>query len=55
MRWKPKPEPEWQRHFAWLPIYVCGTWVWWEWTERRFLRGGFCDGIWEYRLLPQSP
>ena len=39
----------WERWFAWHPIWIGLTRVWWEPVERRLRMYGY-DSIWEYRL-----
>lgn len=46
------PFEVWQRWFAWRPVWVGFTRVWWEHVERRKKMWGY-DPIWEYRL-PQE-
>ena len=44
------PFKVWRRWFAWYPIEVGDTLVWWEWVERRWRMSGW-EAIWEYRLV----
>ena len=39
----------WTPWFAWLPIYVGHTRIWWESVERKLKMYGH-DPVWEYRL-----
>lgn len=41
----------WTRWFAWFPVEVGNTWVWWEPVERKLRPFGY-DLVWEYRLPP---
>lgn len=48
---EPKPYKEWNRWFAWHPIWISNTWVWLETVERKFVcitEGGV---FYEYRLI----
>lgn len=35
MRWKRKPQKEWEPFFAIFPIEINGEYVWLEWLERK--------------------
>jgi hypothetical protein len=50
-----KARPEWRRWFAWHPIRIGRERIWWEWVERRWHGGGFGDGVFEYRGVPEWP
>lgn len=39
----------WQAWFAWRPVFIGHTMVWWEPVERKLRMWGY-DPIWEYRL-----
>lgn len=53
MRWKNKPQPEWYRSFAWLPVLVADEWVWLEWFEWRAVNVNYA-GWDEERRIPGS-
>lgn len=40
----------WEKWFAWYPIHVGWTRVWWEHVERRLVTVEY-DTYWEYRFI----
>ena len=42
MKWKIDFSPKWTRWFAWHPIQIGETRIWWEWVERNLI--DYCDG-----------
>ena len=42
----------WQPWFAWFPVYIENTLIWWEPVSRRLRMYGY-DQIWEYDF-PQT-
>lgn len=40
----------WTPWFAWHPVMIGNTRVWWEPVERKLKQFGY-DAVWEYRLV----
>lgn len=53
MRWESNyaKKFEWQKWFAWYPVYFNGFYHWLTFVERRWEQYNPYDGEWEYRLI----
>lgn len=56
MRWHPKDEVVWKKHFAVLPVETrCGSTVWMETVWKRLKYPCYAANIWEYAVYEERP
>ena len=56
MRWHPRDNTKWKKHFAWLPVETrCGSTVWLETVWRRPRYPDFGSTICEYTVFEERP
>lgn len=56
MRWHPKDEEKWKKHFALIPVEArCGSTVWLETVWKRLKYPCHTGPIWEYAVYEERP